>query len=79
MPEMPSHIEIALSTIQVFADDGTIDLGELNYLLGLALRDNRIDADERRVLQNLFAKIKEADVEPRVWQRIAQVRKQYEI
>mgnify|MGYP006201630687 CR=1 FL=1 len=37
-----SHIEIAYSSIRVF-NDGLMDAGELNFLLGLALRDLGID------------------------------------
>jgi len=42
-----SYIEIAYSSVAVFANDGELDLGELNFLLGLALRDNVIDEEER--------------------------------
>ena len=45
MGEMKSHIEIAIASIKCFTDDGTLDLSELNFLLGLALRDDRVDEE----------------------------------
>ena len=74
-----SHIELAYSSIQVFADDGTIDMGELNFLMGIALRDQKIDDDERRVLQNIFKQVSEDRVTPQVWERIQAIRKKYDI
>lgn len=76
---MQSHTEIALSSIQCFADDGTLDLGELNFLLGLALRDDVVDDEEKRVLNNIFSKVTEEDVTPVVWQRMQQARAEYGI
>ncbi len=79
MAQVPSHIELAYSSIGVFADDGTIDMGELNFLLGIALRDGKIDDDERRVLNSIFSKVTESDVKPNVWKRICEVRQKYDI
>ena len=52
--QMDSHLAIATASIRVFANDGTLDQQELDSLLGLALRDGRIDAEEKRVLANIF-------------------------
>lgn len=76
---MESHIEIALASIQCFADDGTLDMGELNFLLGLALRDNKVDDDEKRVLGNIFKQVKQSEVRPSVWERIQETKKKYGI
>jgi hypothetical protein len=75
----PSHIELAYSSIPVFADDGTIDMGELNFLMGIALRDDRIDEDEKRILKSIFDKVSAKDVTPRVWERIEAIRSKYGI
>ena len=72
-------IEIAYSSIRVFVDDGTIDMEELNFLLGLALKDNEVDEDEKRVLRNIFEKVSEKDVSPKVWKRIEEARRKYGI
>ncbi len=75
----PSHIELAYSSIPVFADDGTIDMGELNFLMGIALRDDRIDEDEKRILKSIFDRVSAGDVTPRVWERIEAIRAKYGI
>lgn len=74
-----SHIEIAYSSIKVFADDGKLDMGELNFLLGLALRDNEVDDDEKRVLRNVFEQAEQGEIDPAVQERINQVRIKYGI
>ena len=72
-------MEIAYGAIGVFADDGTMDLNELNFLLGLALKDGVIDDDEKRVLRNIFKRVSEAEVTPTVWARIQDVRQKHDI
>jgi len=76
---MESHLEIALASIQCFTDDGTLDMGELDFLLGLALRDNKVDDEEKRVLGNIFKEVKRNEVRPVVWERIQEVKKNYGI
>lgn len=63
----------------IFADDGTIDLAELNFILGLALRDGKIDDDEKTVLRHVFARVSEENVTPATWQRIKEIRTEYQI
>jgi CBS domain containing-hemolysin-like protein len=74
-----SHQEIALSSIKCFKDDGTLDLEELRLLMGLALRDDHVDDDEKRVLSNIFKQVSAADVSDAVWQRILSIKEKYEI
>lgn len=74
-----SHIEIALASIKVFLDDGTMDLSELNFLLGLALRDNHIDADEARVLKSIFAQAQKGSLSPVVAARIEEVKRLHKL
>jgi len=73
-----SHIEIAYSSIRVFID-GQLDLGELNFLLGLALRDQEVDEEEKRVLAKIFAQAEQTKLSPLVKERIAEARKQHAI
>ncbi len=65
--------------IAVFTENEELDLGELNFLLGLALKDGKMDDDERHVLQMIFHKIEEAHVPPRVLERMNEVRERYGI
>ncbi len=74
-----SYMDIAIASIQCFADDGTLDLNELNFLLGLALRDNYVDEKERKVLSDIFAKVTKNDVEEKVWNRILEIKEKYSI
>lgn len=75
-----SYTEIAWSAIKVFADDGTLDEGELNFLLGLALRDKMVDEDEKRVLKSIFERAESSSsLAAKVRERIASVRKQHGI
>ncbi len=79
MGNMDSHLEIAIASIKCFTDDGTLDQGELSFLLGLALRDNIVDDEEKRVLNNIFSQVTEDTVRPVVWNRIQEARKKYNI
>jgi hypothetical protein len=79
MPQAKSHIEIAFQSIPVFADDGQLDVGEINFLLGLALRDDVIDEDERRVLGQVFAQAEKGHVPETVQVRIDEVRQKHAI
>jgi hypothetical protein len=74
-----SYIEIAYASIRVFSNDGQLDLGELNFLLGLALRDAVVDDDEKRVLRNVFAQAAQGSLSDRVVARIAEARRQHGI
>ncbi|NJL29250.1 MAG: hypothetical protein HC897_15900, partial [Thermoanaerobaculia bacterium] len=72
--QIPTHIELAYSAIRIFANDGTLDMEELNFLLGLALKDNVINDDERRVLRNIFKQAEETRLSPAVAARIREAR-----
>jgi len=72
-----SHLEIAIASINCFTDDGTLDIGELNFLLGLAMRDGVMDEDEKRVVDNIFSKVTHNDVSNVVWDRMKAIRKEH--
>jgi hypothetical protein len=77
--DLPSHLQIASAAMGVFANDGTIDRRELEYLLSLALRDGQIDPDEKRVLASILDRVPRREVSPELWQRIGEARKQHGI
>ena len=79
MTKPHSHIEIAYSSIRVFSNDGKLDLGELNFLLGLALRDAVVDDEEKRVLAKIFSQAELGTLAPQVKERIVWARKQHAI
>jgi hypothetical protein len=56
--------------------------GEALYgdgMMGIALRDRQIDEDEKRVLNNIFSRIKQENVGPKVWERIQAIREKHGI
>jgi len=74
-----SHIELAYSSIRVFTDDGKLDMEELNYMLGIALADDQITEDERRVLGNIFKRVNENNASRKVLERIAEIKREHNI
>ena len=77
MSKLRSHHEIAIASIHVFSDDGRLDLAELENLLALALRDDVVDQDEKRVLANILARAERDGVAAEVKTRIDEVRARY--
>ncbi|KRA16849.1 MULTISPECIES: hypothetical protein [unclassified Lysobacter] len=70
-----SHLEIALASIPVFTNDGELDAQEFDKLLALALRDQSIDDDEKRVLGNIFKQAELGELDATVKTRIAEARR----
>lgn len=70
-------IELAYASLAVFADDGTVDMGELNGLLRLAMRDGELSESEKAVLRNVFNRVLEEDVDGVVWERIQGIRRMH--
>lgn len=79
MTETSSWIDLAVASIAMFADDGTLDRKEVESLLQTALADGQIDDEEKRVLNRIFSKVKEHEVKPDVWAAIERARAQYAI
>jgi hypothetical protein len=77
MSKIRSHHEIAVASIHVFSDDGRLDLAELEKLLALALRDEVVDEDEKRVLGNILTRAERDGVDAEVQARIDVVRVKY--
>jgi hypothetical protein len=69
-----STIQLAYASLAMFADDGTLDIEELEMLLEVALRDGVITDGEKEVLRGVFNRILEPDVTADVWQRMQEVR-----
>ncbi|HPF74568.1 MAG: hypothetical protein H7A20_11070 [Rhodanobacteraceae bacterium] len=79
MSDLQSHLQIALASIEVFNNDGRLDLAELDRLLGIALKDRVVDDEERRVLARIFREAEAAGVDATVARRIAEARQQHAI
>ena len=74
MQQAKSYIEMAIESIQVFANDGKLDAAELQHMLDIALRDGQIDADELRVLGKIVTQAEKGPVDSDVQALIAQIR-----
>jgi hypothetical protein len=60
--------------LHVFANDRTIDAGELAFLERLALRDSVVDDNERATLRTIFARVTKDAVTADVWDEIERFR-----
>ena len=58
----------------VFANDDTISVGELRMLEKIALEDNVIDEDEKRILRTIFSRVTKEQLADAVWNEISKFR-----
>ena len=79
MTDKREYIDLAVASIKAFADDGTLDRGELERLLALAMRDGEIDADERRVLENILRRAQQSRLTPDARAAIADVAAKHQL
>jgi len=79
MKEGSSYIKLNVAAMTFFMDDGTIDMGELEGLLALALQDGVIDDDEKRVLGRIFGQVEPCDLSAEVLARIMEIKKKHGI
>lgn len=73
--ELDPHLQLALASIHVFADDGRLDLAELDKLLAIALHDDHADDEEKRVLAGILRRAEADGVDAGTQARIDEVRK----
>lgn len=72
-----SYIEMAIDSIQAFANDGKLDAAELKHLLDIALRDGQIDAEEMRVLGKIIIQAEKTPLDTETAALIAQIRSRH--
>ncbi|MCR6650361.1 MAG: hypothetical protein NVV73_02115 [Cellvibrionaceae bacterium] len=70
------HLEIAFRSIECFSDDGKLSVSELQKLLEIALRDGRVDAEEKRVLGNIIKRLNVAELTPDMQEKVSSIRTQ---
>ena len=63
MKDQHSHLEIALTSIACFQDDGRLDVAELDRLVSIAERDGETSPDEARVLNGILNRLEPADLD----------------
>lgn len=74
-----SSIELAHAAMVLWADDGALDVDELDTLLNIALRDGVITEPEKDVLRGVFNRVHEEEVSAEVWTKMQQIRKDYAV
>ncbi len=73
------YLEITFRSINCFADDGKLDVEELNALVGIAMQDGTIDEDEKRVLRNIINRLSDVDLTEEMHNKIHELRSQHDI
>ena len=67
------------SFLRVFANDNTIDQGELAFLEKLALKDAVVDDEERSALEAIFSRVTQDNVPSDTWDEIQQFKARHNI
>jgi tellurite resistance protein len=70
------HLEIAFRSIECFSNDGKLSVNELQKLLDIALRDGRVDDEEKRVLRNIIKRLNVAELTPDMQEKVSAIRSQ---
>ncbi len=77
--ESRDYLEMSFKAINCFADDGRLDVSELNKLLDIALRDGVVDENEKRVLNNIFDRLSDAELTRKMKRSIEEIRTRHEL
>lgn len=77
MKESRDYLELTFKSINCFADDGKLDVAELEELLEVALRDGVVDANEKRVLENIFERLRPQELTPAMQDKIEEITRRY--
>ncbi len=75
MSEPRDYLELSFRSIQCFANDGRLDVHELETLLGIAERDGTIDDNEIRVLKKIIAHVRPEEIDQALRDKLAEVAK----
>ncbi len=71
------YIEMSYRSIECFANDGRLDVAELDKLVAIAEKDGVVDANEKRVLANIFSRLKSEELTPEMLESIRAIRTKY--
>jgi len=75
MTDAKDHIQMALKSIEGFANGGQLDAKELEEIIQIAERDGVIDQDEIRVLRNIISRIDPSEVDDAMRTKLADILK----
>jgi hypothetical protein len=74
--ESRDYLEMAYRSIECFANDGKLLVGELDEIVSIAMRDGVVDDNEKRVLKAIITRLNPDELTPEMLARIAQLRQQ---
>ena len=77
MTESNDYLEMSFRSINCFANDGKLDVSELNEIVSVALRDGVVDENEKRVLGKIISRLNAKELQGELEQRVNQLRKEY--
>jgi hypothetical protein len=77
LTESRDYLDITAHSIMAFASNGRLDLHGFNKLVEIALRDDYVDENEKRVLGNIIRRLTPAELTPELSERIQKVRATY--
>ncbi len=66
-------------TVKVFRKDGKIDMAKLNFLIKMALRDDKIDAQEKVILQDVFDNLPKDTLSEDTKKKISELRSKHNL
>lgn len=72
--ESRDYLEMAFRSIQCFANDGRLLVHELQEIFDIAMRDGVVDQNEKRILQNIFARLDASELTGEMVEKISQIR-----
>lgn len=75
MSKAKDHIQMALKSIEGFANGGKLDAKELAEILQIAKRDGVIDQDEIRVFRNIISRIDPDEVDEAMRKKLTRILK----
>jgi len=77
MSENKDYLEMTFHSINCFADDGKLDVYELNQILAIALKDGVVDENEKRVLSNIIGRLKESELGGELLSKVEEIKAEY--
>ncbi len=79
MTEGNDYLEMTFRSIDCFANDGRLDVDELNQILDIALRDGMVDENEKRVLRNIISRLATKDLTASMKVRVGEISQQLDL
>ena len=73
MTNAKDHIQMALKSIQGFANGGKLEAKELEDIIKIAERDGVIDQDEIRVFRNIISRIDPSEVDETMRAKLTEI------